>query len=103
MGKLDFPWTIILFVSFVWQVYVFSANSVCSKGPLEIYVYSSNILILLLIVSLCGFFFFASLCLRRSGGIPWVPFFSFVLSCSFLFNCKSYISLFVLASMCLQH
>ena len=76
-----------------------------AKGntPLEIYVSSSNLLIFLLIVSPCGFFFFfASLCLRRSGGIPWDPFFSFVLSCSFPFNCKSYTSLSVLASLCLQ-
>jgi len=78
MGKLDFPWTIILFVSFVWQVYVFSANSVCSKGdtPVETYVSSSNLLIFLLIASLCGFFFFVSASfLGNSLG----PFFSFVL------------------------
>ena len=68
MGKLDFPWTIILFVSFIWQVYVFSANSVCSEGEhsLEIYVSSYNLLILLLIVSRCGLFIYLFLvvCVR---------------------------------------
>ena len=55
---MDFPWIIVLIVSFVWQVYVFSANSVCSEGEhsLEIYASSYNLPTFLLIVSPCGFF-----------------------------------------------
>ena len=80
-----YPWTIVLFVSFVWQVCVFSAYS--------------NLRFFLFV----WLFSLARLCLCGSWGTPWVPFFSFVLSCSFPFNCKSYLSLFVLLSMCLQH
>ena len=59
MGKLDFPWTIILFVSFVGKFMSSALIVSAAKGntPLEIYVSSSNLLISLLIASLCGFFF----------------------------------------------
>ena len=104
MGKMDFLgpsfYFFLLFGKFMSSALIVSA----AKGntPLEIYVSSYNLLIFLLIVRPCGFFFFGSLCLRRSGGIPWDPFFSFVLSCSFPFNCKSYTGLSVLASLSLQ-
>ena len=72
MGKMDFPWTTVLFVIFVWQVYDFSANSVCREGTLLLRVFILRILwcsfwLQNRVTFFLFFIYFVSTRLRRSG------------------------------------